>query len=327
MQNRSIIRAFRTQVTPLPKPQSDFSHKTVIITGASSGVGKAAAQQFARLGAAKVILACRSVEKGEAAKKEIEAAETVAGVVEVWPLELGSYESIKAFCARADKLDRLDVFVANAGLMSSQCEYYEGYERQTFVHAIAPTLMVLLLLPIMRKTLEQTQSLPHHVIVSSNGHMYTKFLPGKEESIFAAVQGDRDMRLRYYDTKLMQVFAVRELAARMKASGKPLIVLNMVDPGFCQSDLMREKGWELPIRIMMGVADKILARSPDSGARTYTMAAEAGEQSHGMYLEDCGFSTPSPIVDTEEGKELQKRVWNELVEILNANAPGAVDNL
>jgi hypothetical protein len=66
------------------------------------------------------------------------------------------------------------------------------------------------------------------------------------------------MSLHYYDIKLMEVFAVHELAARMKASNKPLIVVNMVDSGFCQSDLMREKGWELPIRIMMGVADKIL---------------------------------------------------------------------
>lgn len=215
--NRSIVRAFKTQVLPLPKPHSDFSNRVVVVTGASSGVGKAAAQQFARLGAAKVVLACRSAKKGEAAKNDIESAESVDGVVEVWPLDLGFYESIKAFCSRADKLDRLDVFVANAGLMSFQCEYYEGYERQTFVHVIAPILIALLLLPVMRRTLEKTHCLPHHVTVSSNGHMYTKFLPGKEKSIFAAVKGDRDMRLRYYDTKLMQVFAVRELAARMKA--------------------------------------------------------------------------------------------------------------
>jgi retinol dehydrogenase 12 len=325
--NRSIVRAFRTQVTPLPETNSDFSHKVVIVTGASSGVGKAAAQQFVRLRAAKVILACRSGEKGEAAKKDIEAAGVIAGVVEVWTLELGSYESIKSFCSRADKLDRLDVFVANAGLMSSNCEYYEGYERQTFVHVIAPILMVLLLLPVMRRTFEQTQNIPHHVIVSSNGHMYTKFLPGKEKSIFAAVQGDRDMRLRYYDTKLMEVLAVRELATRIKGSKKPLVIVNMVDPGYCQSDLLRENSWELPIRLMMGVADKILARTPDAGARTYTMAASAGEDSHGMYLEDCKLSTPSPMVETEKGKELQKRVWNELIEILNDVVPGAIDNV
>ncbi|KAH7303661.1 hypothetical protein B0I35DRAFT_446378 [Stachybotrys elegans] len=322
--NRSIIRAFRTQVTPLPTPRGDFSQKVVIVTGASSGVGKASAQQFARLGAAKVILACRSAEKGEAARKDIESAEAVSGVVEVWPLELGSYESIKAFCARADKLDRLDVVVANAGLQSFKCEYYEGYERQTFVHVIAPVLMVLLLLPVMRRTLEQTQSVPYHVIVSSNDHMYTKFLPGKEKSIFTAVQGDRDMRFRYYDTKLMGVLVVRELAERMKESKKPLVVVNMVDPGFCQSDLLREKGWELPVRMMMGVADKVLARSPEMGARTYTMAANAGVESHGMYLEDCELSTPSQIVNTGDGIELQKRAWNELVEILNSAVPGIV---
>ncbi|CAG9982731.1 unnamed protein product [Clonostachys byssicola] len=75
--------------------------------------------------------------------------------------------------------------------------------------------MGLLHFPVMRKILGQIQSHTHYVIVCSNGHMYTKFLPGKEGSIFAAVQ-----------------------AARMKASNKPLIVVNMVDSGFCQSDLM-----------------------------------------------------------------------------------------
>jgi retinol dehydrogenase-12 len=325
--NRSIVRSFKTQVTPLPLPPDDFNGKVVIVTGASSGVGKAAVGHFVRLHAAKVVLACRSVEKGEAAKQEILSTEVTSTNLEVWQLELGSYASIKDFCARADKLERLDVVVANAGLQSFNCEYYEGYERQTFVHVIAPLLMALLLLPVMRRTFDQFQSVAHHVLVSSNGHMYTKFLPGKGTSIFEAVKNDHDMRLRYYDTKLMQVFAARELARRLKDSRKPLVVFNMVDPGFCQSGLLREKGWELPVRMMMEVADKVLARSSDMGARTYIMAASAGPESHGMYLEDCKLSTPSPFVETEEGKMLQDRIWEELVVILEQAVLGVCENI
>jgi retinol dehydrogenase 12 len=63
--NRNPIRAFKTQVTPLPVPTNDFSGKTVIVTGANVGLGLAAAQHFVRLNAQRVILGCRSLVKGE----------------------------------------------------------------------------------------------------------------------------------------------------------------------------------------------------------------------------------------------------------------------
>ncbi|KAH8647944.1 hypothetical protein BX600DRAFT_420196 [Xylariales sp. PMI_506] len=329
--NRSIVRAFRTQITPLPLPSHDFTGKTVVITGANSGIGKAAASHFVHLGAQKVILACRSVEKGEKAKVEIESAEksSKSDVVEVWPLDLGSYASITRFCRRAEEtLDRLDVAVANAGLATFECQLYEGYERQTMIHVIAPFTMALLLLPAMRRTADRFQGcVPHYVMVNSNGHMYTKFAPGQAESVFEAVRGDTDMRMRYYDTKLMQVFAARELARRLKQSAKTLVVVNMVDPGYCQSDLLRSNEWELPIRVIMGVADRVLARSGDMGARTYVMAAAAGPDSHGMYLEDCELSTPSPFVETEEGRKLQAKIYEELVGIVEKAVPGACENI
>ncbi|KAF3000343.1 hypothetical protein E8E14_002509 [Neopestalotiopsis sp. 37M] len=327
--NRSLTRAFRTQVTPLPLPTTDFTGKTVIVTGANTGLGKAAAQHFLRLKAAKVILACRSVAKGEEAKAEIERVEGhAAGSAEVWQVDMGSFESVKRFCARANELERLDALVANAGLQTFTYEAYEGYERQTTVHVISTFLMSLLLLPVMRRTMAKFGAQPHQAIVNSNGHMYTKFEARLgEDSVFGAVKGDKNMRYRYYDTKLMQVFVARELAARLKASGKPLVVLNIVDPGYCQSDLLRTNEWELPIRIMMAIAYRTLARTADMGARNYVMAASAGPESHGLYLEDCGFSTPNPIVETEEGRELQGKIFDELVEILDRVQPGIWDNV
>jgi retinol dehydrogenase-12 len=246
---------------------------------------------------AKVILACRSVEKGEKAKTENEAKEGKSGVAEVWQVDLGSFDSIKDVCSRVNALPRRDAFINNAGLQTFTYEDYEGYKRQVTVHVITPFLMTLLLLPIMRKTKADFQSDPHTVIVSSNGHMYTKFEPCSAESVFEAVRGDHDMRLRYYDTKLMAVSATRELAKRLKLGERHLVVLNMVDPRYCQSHLLRAKELEWPIRVIMAVADKVLARTPEMGARTYIMASNAGLDSHGKYLEDseqyskpvCGF--------------------------------------
>lgn len=85
------------------------------MTGSNVGLGLEAARHFVRLGAEKVILAVRSIEKGEDAKKNIEQSEKSSGVVEVWQLDLSSYESVKQFAKRADGLKRIDAVVENAG--------------------------------------------------------------------------------------------------------------------------------------------------------------------------------------------------------------------
>ena len=102
-------------VTP-PYPIKKFTGQTVIVTGSNTGLGFEAAKHFVRLGADKVILAVRTVEKGEAARKRIEESTKITSVVEVWQLELESYGSVKAFAEKAQGLDRLDVLVENAGV-------------------------------------------------------------------------------------------------------------------------------------------------------------------------------------------------------------------
>lgn len=102
-------------VTP-QYPTTDCTSKTIIVTGANVGLGKEAARHFVRLNAKKVIIACRSTEKGEAAKRDIEESTKRSGVVEVWQLDLQSYDSVKAFAKRAESLERLDAIVENAGI-------------------------------------------------------------------------------------------------------------------------------------------------------------------------------------------------------------------
>lgn len=101
-------------VTPA-YPRSDCTGKTIIVTGANVGLGKEAARHFVRLGVEKLILACRTVEMGEKAKKEIEESSGRRGVVEVWRLDLLDYESVQSFAQRAEGLKRLDAVVENAG--------------------------------------------------------------------------------------------------------------------------------------------------------------------------------------------------------------------
>ena len=115
----------------LPVPRQSFAGQTIIITGSNTGLGREAARHIIDLGAAKVILAVRDVDKGEAAKKYIltdSGQSNASGVVEVWELNLSNYESIKAFARRAESLDRLDAVIQNAGISTSEFKLVEGNE-------------------------------------------------------------------------------------------------------------------------------------------------------------------------------------------------------
>lgn len=105
------------QFTIVPSiPTTDCTGKTVIVTGANVGLGLEAARHFVSLNCEKLILACRSTAKGEAARQDIESTTGRKGVVDVWQLDLESYDSVKAFAEQAKSLKRIDVLLENAGI-------------------------------------------------------------------------------------------------------------------------------------------------------------------------------------------------------------------
>ncbi|RSL62491.1 hypothetical protein CEP54_005678 [Fusarium duplospermum] len=93
----SFWESLRGQFVTLPYPEQDCTGRVVIVTGSNTGLGLEAARHFVRLNASKVILACRNVDKGEAAKKDIEESTGRRHVAQVWHLDLCSYESVKSF--------------------------------------------------------------------------------------------------------------------------------------------------------------------------------------------------------------------------------------
>ena len=109
-------------------PTQKHTGQTVIITGANTGLGLEAARHITRLDAEKVILAVRTTEKGETAKKSIEESTGRQGVVEVWSLDLSSYESVKQFAKKVEGLERVDALVANAGIAASKFQLTEEDE-------------------------------------------------------------------------------------------------------------------------------------------------------------------------------------------------------
>lgn len=143
-------------VTP-PYPTADFGGQTVIVTGSNVGLGLEAARHIVRLNAAKVILAVRNLDKGQAAKEDIEASTKRIGVVDVWALDLSSYSSVKAFARRVDsELERLDAVIENAGILTFEFTSVDGVERTLMVNTISTVLLGTMLLPKLKQSSKRT---------------------------------------------------------------------------------------------------------------------------------------------------------------------------
>lgn len=158
-----------------PYPTTDFSGKTIIVTGANIGLGKEAVKHFVRLGAKKVICAVRSISKGEAAKAEIEAETKITDVIDVYELDLSKYLSVKNFAANVAKLPRIDIAVLNAGVATETYEVTEDNENTITVNVVSTTLLMLLLLPILRSSATKWGIEPVMTIVGSGVHAFTRF--------------------------------------------------------------------------------------------------------------------------------------------------------
>ena len=186
----------------LPHPSQRYTDQTIIVTGSNVGLGLEAARHFTRLDAAKVILAVRSLSKGEAAKKSIEESTKSKGVVEVWHLDLGSYASVKEFAKKAEGLDRLDALVENAGIAPHKYSTFEDNEATITVNVVSTFLLGLLLLPKLRESGQKFNVTPHLAIVSSEVHAWSPLNERKSDRIFDTLNNEytANMSDRYSPT-------------------------------------------------------------------------------------------------------------------------------
>lgn len=169
------------QFVDLPYPNVDCSGRTICVVGSNIGMGKEAVRHFARLNAKKVIMAVRSIEKGEEAKTDIEESTKKKDVLEVWKCDLASYASVLAFVARLENEPRLDAVIANASVATGIFELAEDNESTITINVISTFLLVLLLLPIMRTSASRWNTEPAITIVGSGIHSWINF-PEWEES-------------------------------------------------------------------------------------------------------------------------------------------------
>ena len=180
------------------------------MTGANTGIGKETALDFAQRGA-RVILACRDEEKAKDAARDI-IAETGSDKVVVRIVDLGSFESVRAFAKLINETEeRLDILVNNAGLSGTYRLTKDGYESIFQVNYLSHFLLTLLLMEKLKK------SSPSRIVnVSSMGHdtksadfrgQLEDFTPSKEKC---------DLWRRYCQSKLAQVVFTNDLSRRLE---------------------------------------------------------------------------------------------------------------
>lgn len=311
--------------TPKSPPQDYFAGQTVIVTGANAGLGLEATRHFVRAGASTVIIACRTLSKGEAAKKDIEESERRKDVIQVWELDMSSYASVKAFAKRCEDLPRIDVLLENAGAFTVKFSRAEGHETTITVHVISTFMLAFLMLPLMKASAAKIGTRPYISIVTSETHEWVTFPEKQSSNIFAALDDEKatNMMEHYGVSKLLQILAVRHFTKTLiKDPSNFPVIINTVTPGLCRTGLVKDVG------ILPDVLNFFLGRTVEVGSRTYVNAVgPVGEGSIGQYVLDDSVCDPAPFVLSEEGSELAKRVWEELVEILEEACPGITKNI
>lgn len=130
------------------------------------------------------------------------------------------------------------------------------------------------------------------------------------------------MSTRYFDSKLLEILYGRALASAISSSTRqPLVVLNLLNPGFCASELFRDPSAAFKLQL------RVMGRTAEEGSRALVDAIGRGEDSHGKYLSDCKVASVSDFVLSQKGAKTQERVWDELNAKLEKIQPSILGNV
>ena len=201
--------------------------KTIVITGANTGIGFATAEQLVKQGH-HVILACRNLQKGEQAKQKLLQLGT--GKVELTQLDLNDLSQVKAVSEELlARLHHVDVLINNAGVMTTELQCTDqGYEQQFGVNYLAHFLWTQKLLPLLEKS---TQGRIIHL--ASMMHALGRIQPEK----FKAEQIDKyNGVLSYGNSKLANLLFNDALAKKLKGTS---VTSNALHPGGVDSEIYR----------------------------------------------------------------------------------------
>lgn len=268
--------------------------KTIVITGATSGIGYEASIMLAREGH-RVVMVGRDQGKTERCVAEVKLKSGAAHVEYV----LGDFASLTSVRALAAELlaryERIDVLVNNAGTVyEHRTLTVDGLEATWAVNHLAPFLLTQLLLERL------TRSAPARVVmVSSVGH----YRGTMDLADVGYEKGGYFIMGAYARSKLANVLMTRSLARRLQGTG---VTVNALHPGAVATNIWsRAPGWSKPV---LAVLKSLFMISPQKGAQTITYLATSPEVEGqtGLYFEKNKVKTPSKLARDEV---LAEQVW------------------
>lgn len=325
-----VARLFKNKwITPPKDTNEDYSRRTIIITGATSGLGKEAAYQFAALGATKVILAARNLEKGESTKVALEARLGRKDQLEVWELDMMSYDSVVAFAKRATELDHLDIAIMNAGVRKiryAQSQY--GWEEDLQIHTLSTTLLAILLIPKLKESKRYTGKTPVLEFVNTGFHE-TAIVPPEvrqESNVLQHYnqQENFDGGELYRFSKVFLMYATKKLADEISSED---VLITSICPGAVKTDLGRDFAAFPGYSVLTAVPFFLLFRTPVQGAKVLLSGTTQGESAHGRFWQFDVIRPVPPSLTGTAMQELGARIWDEIIEALEKDVPGVDEAL
>ena len=290
----------------------DLSGRLALVTGASSGLGLETCRALVERGAT-VVMACRSLERAEAARRQLlsPAGDTQApgrGGLDLLSLDLAELASVRRAAAEvAERYGRLDLLINNAGVMAPpRTLSRDGLELQFATNHLGHFVLTLLLLPLLR------QAPAARVVHVTSGAQYF----GRID--FDDLQGERryDRWRAYSQSKLANVITALELQQRLSEQGSPMLSL-AAHPGLARTNLQPRSVAANGSRVE-ALAYRLmdpLFQSAAMGALPQLLAATAPEATPGgHYGPDQlggikGHPTPVRIAPAALDQALRQRLW------------------
>ncbi|XP_067861837.1 retinol dehydrogenase 12-like [Heptranchias perlo] len=273
--------------------------KTVLITGANTGIGKETAKDLGKRGA-HIIIGCRDTEKGDAAAKEIIEESGNPNIV-VKKLDLADTKSIREFAAQINNEEKqINILINNAGVM--MCPYsktVDGFEMQLGVNHLGHFLVTYLLIDLIKR------SSPARIInVSSTAHKVgtINFEDLNSEKSYNSMKA-------YAQSKLANILFTSELARKLEGTD---VLAFSLHPGVVRTELSRH----LSAAARFGMAMmRPFTKSPTSGAQTtvYCAVAQGLEWETGQYFSDCSRADCSHAATNDEAA---KKLWDVSCQML-----------
>jgi NAD(P)-dependent dehydrogenase (short-subunit alcohol dehydrogenase family) len=274
-------------VPPIPLG-IDLVGKTALVTGSNVGLGLECSRHFLKLRPSRLIMAVRSLQKGEA-EALILRTEFPDAKIEVWQLDMESFRSVQAFAARCEQeLDRLHVAVLNAGLGKVKFERVEEgsrHETTIQVNYLCTALLATLLIPKMKPSASSSSGPGRLSIVTSDAALGTTIEDPGESGLLESLERPEKFEgfTQYAKSKLL----ITMFGARLAEVVNPdEVIINCCNPGATKGTgfLSNVDSWL--IKSIFSLVFGILGRTPEDASRIYVHSCLVlGKESHGSFTD------------------------------------------